>query len=342
MSYTYLLRGAGTLAASLLLSGATSHRCIDRPTEDFLRAAARFGDRELLVAHSGGRVVTTPDTGIAREIATVGVTRFEVPFDFYVQRALRGDLYRTGPTLLQLGRFSRTPSLEDLRGLSLDSDDLDPLADVDPEAARSEAAAKRFLVRLVDGYQAHGIRSLETVRPGSGRPVLSSEVRALLENSPYLRHHGTHLADYVANYPLVAAYGAQEYFAWAKVNIGLKRLVRLTKVTVWSWSKGGRREAVVVTEQVFASRYFQASLQVDHLIADDADPRAPAVYLITTNRGRCDLLDSLPVRLLRPLILSRTRASTERTLDSAKLTLEGEYRRHPIPSRHWITSPNTM
>ena len=48
------------------------------------------------------------------------------------------------------------------------------------------------------------------------------------------------------------------------------------------------------------------------------------MYLVTFNRGRIDLLDSIVARLLRPLIMNRTRASTEHTLDQAKLTMERE------------------
>jgi hypothetical protein len=298
------------------MSGGGSGSAIDSSTEALLRSEAQFGERELAVARAGGRVVRTPDTGITREMATIGVARFEVPFDYYVDRARRGDLYRTGATLLEVGRFSEEPSVADLRGLTLDADDLAPLKDTDPAAGRSEAAAKQFCVRLVRAYRATGLDSLEAVKQGSKRTALQGEVEALLKHATYLRRYG---------YPPEEAVRAQEYYGWAKVHIGLKRLLRLTKVTVWTVEEGNRREAVIVTEQIYASRYFQASLQVDHVIADEGDGRAPAIYLVTINRGRCEVLESWAVRLLRPLIMSRTRASTERALDTAKEKLESEF-----------------
>ena len=325
------LEGGGFVAMSFILMGVPAGRGIDSTTEEFLRSTARFGDRDLALVRSGGRVVKTPDTGIAREMVSVGATRFEIPFDYYVDRVRRGDLYRTGTTLLEAGRFSPEPSVPDMRGLTLAPEDLAALAEADPEAGKSEAAAKLFFVQLVRAYRNEGIRSLEALRQGPKRFVVSNEVRTLLANSPYLRHYGSHVGDYVRNYPRAPANGAEEYFAWAKVNIGLRRLVRLTKVTVWVEWRDGHREAVMVTEQLYATRYFQASLQADHVIADRD---APAVFLVTINHGRCDLLDSVAARLLRRLILSRTRATTERTLDAAKVRLESEYLQTRLADRN--------
>jgi len=305
-------------------AGATKHS-IDVETGDFLRLNAGFGDRDLADARSGRRVVKTLDPGIPQEMVTVGVTHFQVPFDYYIERARNGNLYRPGPTLLQFGRFSAAPSVTDMQGLTLNPSDLEPLRELDPAAGQSERAGKQILVRTIRDYQNSGIRSLEPFRQGSKRLVVAREVRALLANSPYLRHYGAHVEDYVANYPLGEAHGACEYFAWAKINIGLKKLIRLTKVTVWEQQNGSRRESVMVTEQVYASRYFQASLQVDHVISDASGATAPSIYLVTINRGRCDLLDTSIGRFLRPVIMNRTRASTARTLDMAKVTLEGEY-----------------
>jgi hypothetical protein len=170
-----------------------------------------------------------------QELVSVGVTRFEAPFGYFLERARKGDLYRVGPTLVEIGRFSANPTTAELAGLTLEGSDLEPLGELD------SAAAKEALVRLVRDYRAGDIRGLQ---------------------------------EYVANFPPGEA---SEYFAWAKVNIGLKKLVRLTLVTV-NWS-------------------------------------------------RCDLLGTSMARLLRPLIIGRTRAATQRALDLAKTVIETEYRR---------------
>jgi putative flippase GtrA len=280
-------RAGLVLLACLRLAAEPGHPGIDLKTEDLLRRNAGFADRDLARARAGQRVVKTPDPGIPQEMVTVGVTRFDVPFDYFLARARKGNLYRVGPTLLEIGRFSAEPAAADLAGLTLEGSDLEPFGELDP------AAAKQVLVRLVRNHQTSGIRGLH---------------------------------EWVANYPLGAAGGVSQYFAWAKVNIGLKRLVRLTKVTVWELEDRPRREAVMVTEQVYASRYFQASLQVDHVTSDLSETGAPAIRLVTVNWGRCDLLGSRIARLVRPLIVSRTRAATQRALDLAKTVLEGEYR----------------
>ncbi len=266
-----------------LTCGVMVARCGDLgSSEEFLRRSAGFIDQEVDAARAGQRVVRTTDPGIPQEMVTVGVTRFDIPFAYYLQRAKSGDLYRKGPTLLQLGTFSKNPTVADLKGLTLDGGDLSAFHESD------ELAAREFLVRVVREHSASGASSQDALT-----------LRA--NSSAYLQ----------MEMPMVS-----EYYAWAKVDIGLRNLVRITKVTVYQQDE----QAAVVTEQLFASRYFQASLQVDRLMASEG-----GTYLVTINRGRCDLLTSAIARLLRPIIMKRTSAATKKTLDLAKATLEQEF-----------------
>jgi hypothetical protein len=96
---------------------------------------------------------------------------------------------------------------------------------------------------------------------------------------------------------------------------------------VWEEERNRRREAIVITKQIYADRYFQASFQVDHLIADDTDPRHPTIFLISLNRGRSEFLEGALGKVIRPVVVSRTRTAAEKTLDQARSDLESEYRR---------------
>jgi hypothetical protein len=79
-------------------------------------------------------------------------------------------------------------------------------------------------------------------------------------------------------------------------------------------------------KQIYSNRYFHVSFQIDHLVSDDSDPKNPSVYLISMNRGRSEFLTGLTGKVIRPIVLSRTQATTERTLDQARRDFEVEFR----------------
>jgi hypothetical protein len=110
------------------------------------------------------------------------------------------------------------------------------------------------------------------------------------------------------------------------MTFGFRPLTRLAQVALWEQTEQGVREATVLTKQIYANRYFRASFQIDHIIADNSDPAHPAVYLITFNRGSSDFLEGRFGRAIRPIVLARTQSAAEKTLDQARAEMEAEYR----------------
>ena len=53
--------------------------------------------------------------------------------------------------------------------------------------------------------------------------------------------------------------------------------------------------------------------QIDHVIAE-----GDSVYLITLNYGRSSWLQGVSGKMIRPIVVSRTRAMAEKTLDQAR------------------------
>ena len=87
-------------------------------------------------------------------------------------------------------------------------------------------------------------------------------------------------------------------------------MTRVAQLSIWQHKPN---EAVVLTRQIYASRYFDSSLQIDQLIAD-----GDHVYLITHNYGRSSWLAGITGKLIRPIVLSRTLALTDKTLYSSQ------------------------
>src|SRR6266852_1924355 len=91
---------------------------------EFLRTVAGFSASELAALEGGAAIAKALDTD-KREIAIVGAVRVKAPrerlFDEY--RNVAG--LRKSQVFMQVGTFSSTPGVEDLRGLTFEESDLD-------------------------------------------------------------------------------------------------------------------------------------------------------------------------------------------------------------------------
>src|SRR5437763_1561623 len=75
-----------------------------------------------------GRVVKrTLDASAPGEIAVVGAARITASADTFVARIRNIEEFKRGPDVIQIGRFSDPPRVDDLNGLTIDHDDLDLL-----------------------------------------------------------------------------------------------------------------------------------------------------------------------------------------------------------------------
>ena len=110
--------------------------------------------------------------------------------------------------------------------------------------------------------------------------------------------------------------GADDFYLWTELDFGFKAMTRVAQLSIWH---GKPNEAIVLTRQIYANRYFDSSLQIDQLIAD-----GDGVYLITHNYGRSGWLSGITGKLIRPIVVSRTLALTDKTLETAINDLKRE------------------
>jgi hypothetical protein len=272
-----------------------------------LKRHAGFTGEQLDTVRRGGRVVRMIDTGSQAEVAFAGVTRLRVALPEYLKRVRAGTLYKVRDPILQVGRFAETPSMKDLINLRFDGGDL-------PGPAEQN---KRWLLATIRQYEATGAISFGAL----GEQPKPVESASLFARANYLRERFPDAWQHLLRYPNVPSRGTDDYYQWTQITFGFRPVTRIAQVSVW---ESGPHEAVVVTKQIYANRYFEGSYQIDHLISDDSDPKHPAVYLITFNYGRSGFLDGIPGRLIRPVVMSRTRASAEKALDDAKEDFQSE------------------
>jgi hypothetical protein len=232
----------------------------------------------------------------------VGVTRLPISITTYLSRLRAGTLYRPGENVLRIGRFSQTPKPDDIKDLHFEPHDL--------QGSASEQRNRRGILACIDAYQRSGVIATGPLGEPP-RPV--ADPGEIVRQAGYLRERLPAAYEYLVGYPHVASRGPDDFFMWTQLTFGLRPLTRIAHLSIWQ----DRGEAIVLTRQIYANRYFEASFQVDHLVSDGT-----GVYLITLNYGRSSLLERLPGKLIRPVVVSRTLAIAEKTLDQAKRDLQ--------------------
>lgn len=278
-----------------------------------LKRYAGFTEEQIAQGRQGATVVRTLDTGSRPEVAVVGISRLPVDISTYLQRLRAGTLYKIRDPLLQIGRFHPSPSIQDLNNLNFDQGDLETSADQN----------KQQLMAAIQEYEKTGAVQFGPL----GGPSEAVDATALFSNARYLRAKLPTAWQHLMGDSNVPSQGANEFYMWSQLSFGFRPVTRIAQVSIWEDPRPDRLEAVVVTKQIYANRYIQASVQIDHLISDNSDPANPAVYLITFNLGQSDFLSGFSGKLIRPIVLSRSRSTAEKTLDEARQDFAKEFKR---------------
>jgi hypothetical protein len=289
----------------LIILAAVTANALPNDVTSLLKRHAAFTDAQIAAVGQGGRVVRVLETARQEEVAFAGATRLPISLKTYLQRLRAGSLYRPGQNIIRIGRFGETPAVSDLKTLQFESYDLGPHTSADQN--------KRGLVTCIREYERTGIISIGPLGAQPRAVDAAARFHPMLEEAAYLRERMPAALEYLRHYPQVPDRGADDFYIWKQLRFGLRPVTRVAQVSIWESSD----EALVVTKQIYANRYFEASFQIDHLISD-----GNGVYLITLNYGRSDLLQGLPGRIVRPVVVSRTVALAEKTLDQAVKDLE--------------------
>src|SRR5262245_44134011 len=205
---------AGLSSLVLLASPAAAHAQTgggEPPPRPFLRKVIQLTDAQLTAMDRGEVVTKQLPSPEKPEIAAFGVVKVNSTLDVLRERARDIQEFRKVPQIVQIGRFSSPPRIEDLQGLTLEDNDFKALEDCKPGKcdvkigtagldrlkkeidwsapdARGKVTAllKDQLVAYVKAYLAGGTDAMAVVVDKSQSKATSAEFRTLLKNSPYL------------------------------------------------------------------------------------------------------------------------------------------------------------
>jgi len=229
---------------------------------------------------------------------------------------------KKSPMVRELGRFSVTPSLADLRGLTLDEGDARELASCRPVTCGVKLSAAEIT---------HIRAAMRPGRPVNDEPVQQAFRDVVLARALDDLHTAGDAAEPPAflttNWPSVSldtralpsplASGSEQFLYWAKDVFAGKPVVSVTHVTIVRGRRAGEPEVLVIGRQVFATHYIDGTWSLTSLVRD-----GERRYLVYVNQSSIDLLDAWYAGLLRRVVERRVREEAVDVLNGLRRRLE--------------------
>lgn len=169
-----------------------------------------------------------------KQIGVAGLTRVRVPLTFALAQIEDIEKFKTGPAVLQIGKFSSTPASRDLRSLALEPADVSSLPKCRPgacdlklssemmRATQSEIRGRRVipapeangmfqdaLLNYVRAFLSRGREALPIYRDKESSVGLADASAALLKDFEWIRNYGPALAAVLNRQDPVGANGGR-------------------------------------------------------------------------------------------------------------------------------------
>ena len=282
-------------------------------------------------------------------MAAFAIMRLDVPAEFFIDKVRDIVNFKKSDNVLQIGKFSDPPRLEDLAGLTLDAVDIEAIrrcrvnsCDVKlPERFierfrkevnwsapnyrdRVTTLAREMLLEYVQAYLHGGNAALGEYKDKSYPVRLADEFRSLLQPAPYMYGYAPEFERYLQEFPTTPLADVEDFIYWSKDKFGLKPVVSLTHVTIYKDRRADDLDVLIASKGIYASHYFEASLGLTGFIhSQSSDPHR--TYLIYINRSRADALRGFLAGLKRSLIVGSLRDGAKKSMEVIKEKLESEY-----------------
>jgi hypothetical protein len=346
--HAILALGALGLASGLLAAGASPAARAGSFVDDLLRRQMRFSASDFRALDAGTAVIKSLETPVRQELAHFGVVHVDAPTERFIERFRDIERFESGPGILQIGRFSSPPRLEDLASLTLPAKDVTAVSkcrpgDCDlklpaaamnrfrsqvdwssPHAAhQANHIARTLILELVRRYQSRGNAALGHYDDG-GEPLhVAEEFRALLASGNHRPVPVPALIAYLDEYPRDRPAGTEEFFYWSVVNFGLKPTIRVNHVVIQPLAANQPGvEHVIAIKQLYASHYLHTTLELRFLVDAGRDAGRRGFYLVSITRSRNDGMTGIKGVVLRPIITRRSRDGVRGYLEHVKRQVE--------------------
>jgi hypothetical protein len=328
----------------LLLCAGCAAAAQDVAVEADVRAVLtqqlRFSADDLANVRRGRVVKHGLPSRAPSEVAVVGAVRVRASKAAFFARVRDIARFKSGPEVLQIGRFSTSPTPDDLAPLTVDKDDFDVRScrigdcgirlsadvirrfqrEIDMKAPDAQSrGAEMFKALLLDQVKAYVSGAERMTQYDDGpKPVRPhDQLEGILANMPEIGALMPGLPDHLRHVPSSRLPDAEDFLYWSKEKFGVEPFITVTHVTIVCRSAA---TCLMTTKDVYSSRYLDASVAL--AIATDAGEATDAFDLVYENRSRANALKGGLGGLRRSLTERRARGGLEESLKTIKMQLE--------------------
>lgn len=338
-----------TILFAIAVAAAGQPATTKQDVHALLRSDGQFSDNDLGAVERDQAAARVLRSTERRELAAVGAVRVRASRASLLDHIRDIVSFKRNPIVLQIGRFSDPPRLDDLARLTLDRDEVDALrrcrpgdcalrlpsnemerirARVDWRSSGAGAAAtnamREFLVRRVETYLHGGAPALGEYADKKPPVGVAEEFDRLLA-VPLLLRRAPGLLRYLQHFPSERPAGSEHFVYWSKERFGFKPVISVTHVTIYEPPTPDLIAAYVTSKQIYASHYFDAALAVTAVI-DTPSPRdRPEIYMIYMTRNRTPMLEGFFANFARGTVRTRTHDGLIETLRTTKERLERDF-----------------
>ena len=313
---------------------------VEADVQAVLAKQLRFSADDLADVRRGRVVKRGLPSRAPGEVAVVGAVRVRAPKAAFFARVRDIVRFKSGPNVLQIGRFSTPPTLDDIAALTVDTDDFDVRScrvgdcgirltadvirrfqrEIDTKARDAQArGAEMFKELLLDEVKAYVSRAGRmTQYDDESKPVRPlDQFDGILANMPEIGALMPGLPDHLRHFPSSRLPDAEDFLYWSKEKFGMEPFITVTHVTIVCRSAA---TCLMTTRDVYSSRYLDASIAF--AIATDAGDVPDAFDLIYENRSRANALTGRFGGLRRSMAERRARGGLEESLKTIKRQME--------------------
>jgi hypothetical protein len=340
-----LHRGPAILCALLsilFICPSTRARSADPELRKTLAERAAFGADQIAALERGEPVARLIPSNNPREVAVCG--GIEIPSDPETAlKAFQLSLSLKLNSVLQSGKFTNQPRVEDLASLTLSDADIADLRtctvgdcklklsaamihrvqkSIDWNAIDYKEQANQLfrlmIVEYVTAYLQRGDTALIEYADQSPTVRLAREQESLLTNLPYINDAAPEFVRYLKALPQ-SSVPVERSLGWAKINFGLKPVVVITDTLTYRSEAGGIPRVLVLSKQIYAHHYFDASLSLTAAIGDHTRTNSKLIYV---NHSRSSALAGSFTKIKHRVVEGRATEDLKNLLGQTRLNLD--------------------
>lgn len=315
--------------------------------QELLQKHFKVTEENLASLERGEAVTKVLKTRERKEVAALGMVRVNASADLFIDKFRDIVAFKKSAAVLQIGKFSNPPRLDDLNSLSLDPCCLDAIKncevsrcemkmsaemmerfrkELNPSAPdykeRANTLTRRTLFDYVKAYMQVGNPALIEYHDQEHGVRLADQFRSLLEQYRFLADYAPEFHKYLEEFHKASSPDVEDFIYWSKESYGLKPVLSITHVAIYKRTLGNRTEVLIASKQLYANHYFEGSLGLTAFVEGSQGPSSSGSYLMYLNRSRADALRGWFIGLKRSIIGARIRDGLAKNLRLIKRRVE--------------------